>query len=450
MLTTLPVGRGRVAVIGAGLAGLTAATTLARHGAQVVLFECGSHVGGLASSQRDAEGFTHDVGAHFITNRLAAAIGVSAACRNVKRYGESVFIGGKAISYPLGLMCEPRYVAAALRSKFEALHHSQPARNAAEEVERRYGRALARDIALPLIEAWSGLPAERLSPHAVATIPSAAHSAYLSLATRVTGRAIACGYSHAAPENTSVWHVYPSGGLSVLCERLAEDFAGRIELDSPVEEIVVSGGNARAVVVRGVCHEVDAVVSTLPLAVLGRLVTGTDVALPLRRFRYRPMTFVTLRFRGTDLLPDVVTWTPEAHLPFFRLTEAPGAVPWLAPAGMTSITADIGCEVGDAVWSASDDVLAARVLHHLRDIVPGAESRVLGAHVARTPIAYPVFDLAYERERLSSARSLGIGGLVSVGRNGEFAHLLMEDVYWRTLAAMQPLLATFAVQAASR
>ncbi len=449
-LITLAPGGARVAVIGAGLAGLTAATTLARHGKSVVLFEAGSSVGGLAVSHSDAEGFTQDVGAHFITNRLAAAIGVSAECRDVKRYGESVFIRGKTLSYPLGLMSEPRYVASALRSRRAAFGRRPPSRNAAEEVERRYGRALARDIALPLIEAWSGLPAERLSPQVVGTIPSATHSFYLALAARVSGRAIACGYSHAAPENASVWHVYPREGLSVLCQSLAREFSGRIELDAPVEEIVVRDGVVRAVVVRGVRHAVDAVVSTLPLAVLGRLVTGTDAAIPLRRFRYRPMTFVTLRLRGTNLLPDVVTWTPEAHVPFFRLTETPSAMPWLAPEGKTSITADIGCEVGDAIWTASDEALGERVLKHLCEIVPDAASRMLGVYVTRTPIAYPVFDLAYEDERARAARSLGIEGLVSVGRNGEFAHLLMEDVYWRTLAALQPLLGTRAVQAASR
>ncbi len=439
-----------MAVIGAGLAGLTAATTLARAGSSVVLFEAGRQVGGLAVSHRDADGFTHDVGAHFITNRLAAAIGVSAQCRDVKRYGESVFVRGKALSYPLGLIGDPRYAASALRSRRAALGRRAPSRSAAEEVERRYGKALARDVALPLIEAWSGLPAERLSPEVVGKIPSAAHSLYLALAARVSGRAIACGYSHAAPENASVWHVYPRDGLSALCERLARDFSGSIQLDAPVEEIVVQDGAVRAVVVRGDRHEVDAVVSTLPLSVLGRLITGTDAAIPLRRFRYRPMTFVTLRLRGTRLLPDVVTWTPETHLPFFRLTEAPSAMPWLAPEGMTSITADIGCEVGDAFWTASPEELGARVLEHVREIVPDAAGRMLGAYVTRTPIAYPVFDLAYEDDRALAARSLGIERLVSVGRNGEFAHLLMEDVYWRTLAAMQPLLGALAVQAALR
>ena len=40
-----------------------------------------SYLAGLARSERDDEGFTYDCGAHFITNRLAAALGVSSTCR---------------------------------------------------------------------------------------------------------------------------------------------------------------------------------------------------------------------------------------------------------------------------------------------------------------------------------------------------------------------------------
>ena len=444
-MTAAATRRARVAVIGAGLAGLTAATTLARRGHAVVLYEAASRVGGLAATYCDAAGFSYDVGAHFITNRLAAAIGISAECRNVARYGESVFVRGETIAYPVGLLRKPRYVAAALRSRLSALGGRAPARNAKDDLERRYGRALGREIAQPLLEAWSGLPAERLSPSVIDNIPPALQSVYLALAARVSGRAIASGYSHFAPENPSVWHVYPRSGLSSLSERLVRDFEGRIELDTPIEEIVVERGAVRAVVARGAHHAIDAVVSTLPLPELGRLVTGTDALLPLRRFRYRPMKFVSLRLRGRDLLPSVVTWTPEARFIFFRLTEVPSAVPWLAPDGQTSITADIGCDLGDDVWTAPDDELATRVLRELCSIVPDARNRMLGAHVARTPFAYPIFDLAYEDDRLRFARSLGIERLVSVGRNGAFEHLLMEDVYWRTLAAVQPLMAPLPV-----
>jgi hypothetical protein len=51
----------------------------------------------------------------------------------------------------------------------------------------------------------------------------------------------------------------------------------------------------------------------------------------------------------------------------------------------------------------------------------------------RVPLAYPVFLRAYEHERRQLEEiGTGVAGLASIGRNGEFAHILMEDVYWRT------------------
>src|SRR5262245_26336189 len=98
-----------VAILGAGLAGLTAANYLHRHGVPVRLFEAGPKIAGLAQSFHDAEGFTYDFGAHFITNRLAAAIGIGSRCRDVKTYGESVYLSGRTQKYPFGLLKNPRY-----------------------------------------------------------------------------------------------------------------------------------------------------------------------------------------------------------------------------------------------------------------------------------------------------------------------------------------------------
>jgi hypothetical protein len=61
--------------------------------------------------------------------------------------------------------------------------------------------------------------------------------------------------------------------------------------------------------------------------------------------------------------------------------------------------------------------------------------------VLRTPVAHPVFLKAYEEDRLALETSSPVLGLYSIGRNGEFAHILMEDVYWRTLAKMRRVLA---------
>lgn len=431
-MTDPTLRRGPVAVIGAGLAGLTAATTLVRRGFDVTVLESGAQIGGLAATHRDPDGFSYDVGAHFVTNRLAAALGSGAACRRVTRYGEAVLVRGRTYAYPFGLIAEPRYAASALRAK---LASARTPLHAAEWFERYVGRTLAREIALPLVEAWSGVPAERLSPDVGATLPSTAHSLYLAIARRITGRPVASGYSRTSPEGATVWHVYPKDGVGTLVRALADRVPDRVELNSALEKIVVEDGAVRAVIVGGKRRDVSGVVSTLPLDVLATLVSGTDALQPLRQVRYRAMTFVSLRFAGRNLLRDVVLWTPDRRYDFFRLTEVPAAMPWLAPEGKTSVTADIGCDVGDAIWTTPDDVLAGLVLDQIRDIVPGAARRYLGAHVVRTRYAYPVFDLAYDAQRRAARRSLGVAGLLSVGRNGTFDHVFMEDVYWQTIAA---------------
>jgi protoporphyrinogen oxidase len=235
--------------------------------------------------------------------------------------------------------------------------------------------------------------------------------------------------------------VYPNEGLSTLCEHLASCLDSPIELQSPVERIIVEKERVRAIRVRGQDHEVSAVMSTAPVNVLAKLVEGSDALKSLVRFKYRPMTFVNLRFEGRGLLPTVVLWFPEAEYPFFRLTEATLSMPWLAPQGMTYLTADLSCEVGDAVWSMTDEQLGELCLEHMTRVVPDARERYRGCRVLRTALAYPVFLNEYENERRALGRSTGVAGLYSIGRNGEFAHMLMEDVYWRTLRRTNELAA---------
>ena len=428
-----------VAILGAGLAGLTAANYLQRHDVPVRLFEAGPKIAGLAQSFQDAEGFTYDFGAHFITNRLAAALGISALCRDVRTYGESVHLGGRNCNYPFGLLRNLRFTLSALASRLPRWKR-RPVQSAADWFAAKYGRALAGAVANPLTEAWSGLPASELSPAVADSIPgSIAETLLLKAMGRLTHRAVAIGYSREVPASPHVWHVYPEGGLGLLCKHLARELSDVIELNSPVEAIEVENDRAVAVRVNGERHEASAVISTAPCHILAKLVRGTDALSYLARFRYRPMSFVNLRFQGRGLLPDVVLWTPEKQFPFFRLTETPLCMPWLAPEGKTVVTVDIGCQVGDAIWTMPEEQLGEYCLDHLQPIIPDARQRYLGCRVLRTPVAYPVFAKEYEADRRRFAYSSEIEGLHSVGRNGEFSHIFMEDVYWRTLKKMRRL-----------
>lgn len=421
-----------VAILGGGLAGLTAATYLRRHGVPVQVYEAGKQLAGLARSERDADGFTYDCGAHFITNRLAAAVGVSAACRHMPRYGETVWHRGRGYSYPFGLMRSVRYVASAVAAKVGGLFAGK-AVTAADHYRRNYGRKLADEIALPLTAAWSGASGEELAASVGEKFAtSLPRTIMLKMAAKATRRTVAVGYSGTVTESPHVWHVYPEGGIGAVCERLADEVWDAVHTESPVEAVLVENDRAVGVRVNGEDIPARAVVSTAPVHALAKLVRGTDRLAYLARFRYRAMVFVSMRFDGPSGLPDVVTWTPGADTPFFRLSDIGLGLPWLVPAGKAQVTCDIGCNVGDDIWNASDESLGELCMTALDRMVPGLAKRFLGCRVMRTPLAYPVFLKEYEVDRQRFENGTGVAGLYSVGRNGEFAHILMEDVFWRT------------------
>ena len=430
-----------IAIIGGGVAGLTAANFLKKQGIPFILFESGKKIAGLATSFKDEEGFSYDFGAHFITNRLAKAIGVSCECRLVKQYGEAVWLKGKSYHYPFGLIKIPRMSVSWITCQLKSIGKKQIPHSSAEWFHQRYGSAVSDEIALPLLEAWSGSAAQNLSAAVCEGLfgGSIAKTFYLTTAAKLTGRAVACGYNREKPETPNVWHVYPNKGVSTLCEKLAEGLEESIKLESPVREILVENEKVVAVSVHDKLYEVSAVISTAPANVLSKLVRGTKSLDYIANFRYRPMVFINMRFKGRSLLPDTVLWLPEKEFPFFRLTETPISMPWLAPEGKTIITADIGCEKDDEIWTMDEEKLTELCLNSLMPVIPDARERFLGSSILKTPIAYPVFLSEYEQQRQYFEESTNISNLLSVGRNGEFSHMFMEDVYWRTLKKVKSL-----------
>lgn len=430
-----------IAIIGGGLAGLTAANYLRQNNTPFILFEAGDKIAGLAASFKGTDGFSHDFGAHFITNRLADAVGIGAECRVVKHYGEAVWLKGKSYSYPFGLIRNPRMMWSFIKTKARGVKKRNTASSAAQWFQSRYGEALANEVALPLIEEWSGVNAENLSPEVGSSLPgSILNTFYLKAASLVSGRAVACGYNKEMPELPSVWHVYPNGGMSTLCTKLSEGIEDSIRLQSPVEEVLVENGKVVALKVKGQRIDVSAVISTAPANILSKLVKGTNLLEGIGHFRFRPMIFVNMHFKGRRLIPDTVEWFPEKQYPFFRLTDVTRSMPWLAPEGKSLITADIGSEKDDELWNMDEEKLIQHCLESCTSIIDNAKERFLGGNVLRTTIAYPVFLNEYEKERKEFEVSTKVENLLSIGRNGEFAHRFMEDVYWRTRKKVQELI----------
>ena len=424
--------RAPVIVLGAGLAGLTAARYLKHHGVPVSVFEASKNLAGLCRSEIGDDGFTYDCGAHFINSRLAAALSISDDCLPMPTYEEAFWCDNRRYTYPFGLVTSPKFVASALWAKLRFSASSKP-NNITEYFRQSQGAKLADCVSLPLIEAWSGVSgnllscsvADKLSTGLLKTI-------WLRFASWASNRTVAIGYSHEVSESSHVYFVYPEGGIGAVCERMAADLQDIIHTESPVSAIHIENDNVVGVRVHGEDINASAVVNTAPLPILAKLIKGTDRLNDLSAFKYRPMVFVNLKFNQAKIMRDVVTWTPEDQFPFFRVSDIGRALPWLVPGGKNQLTCDIGCEIGDDIWNASDEALSEKCLKGLEKILPGISKEYIGSHVVKTPIAYPVFLLENEESRRQFELGTGIGGLISVGRSGEFKHILMEDVYWRT------------------
>ena len=86
----------------------------------------------------------------------------------------------------------------------------------------------------------------------------------------------------------------------------------------------------------------------------------------------------------------------------------------------------------------ADDDLIELCLDALERVVARTGPDPLGGRVLRQPLGYPVFHTRLRsRPPAAGHDGTGIEGLLSIGRNGEFDHILMEDIYWRTLARIE-------------
>lgn len=427
-----------VVIVGAGYAGLVAAQRLREAGLPVVIFEASKSAAGLAATFTDMEGFKYDFGTHLITNRLAETLGVGDKCRDVTYFGESVVRGGKSYSYPFGMAAVPRYALSAIKSRLTG--PKPPFKDADTWARATVGDAMAEDAAIPLMEGLAGARATELSPDIGSKLPGVLHTLYLRAMGRLTRKAVAIGYCQDLPESPKVWHAYPEGGIHMLCSAIIDRLDCDIRLETPVKKIVIEDGRAVGVETADGFQPAAAVISTAPVNILPRLAPDAEGLKPLLEFRYSNLIFCNLFLKGRGLMPNVAVWFPEEKYDFFRVQEPPISLPWTAPEGKTYLTVDIGCEAGDDTWNMEDDALAARMVDQLADVVPDIRDRFLEARILRTKIAYPVYRLAYEEERRKFRQSTGVPGLYSVGRNGEFAHILMEDVYHRTRARMETVI----------
>jgi len=292
-----------VVVVGAGLAGLSAAAILCSRGLQVTVIEQESDVGGrLRVIERD--GFMLDAGMHCFHYADFGPLGelidrLSLPVRFLKSENESYLLRGKdRLPVPLDPSSDPSNVPGLTREEAEKIHGWFEKLTAADPDEWN-----AKSVAEFL--AYSGFEQDELiSSHAGALCMTllgsgteAVSAGLLISQTRSAGHPGFC---------LSVIEGGPATLLQALSARLSEDGA-RIVIGSRVQEIKTEEGRAVRLLTSSEELLPAAVIYTGPPGTLPGMVTGEGLPSRLAKAcsRPRPVSGIALELGLSESVTDI-------------------------------------------------------------------------------------------------------------------------------------------------
>jgi protoporphyrinogen oxidase len=432
--------RERVAVLGAGPAGLTAAYVLARRGVDGVVLEADRQVGGIAKTV-ERDGFRFDLGGHRFFTKLAPVqrlwervLGDDFLLRPRQ---SRIYYRGEYFAYPLRaedvvrrlgpietLRCAGSYVAAKAR-------RGEPPVTFEDWVTARFGRRLYNAFFRDYTEKVWGIPGSEIeSEWAAQRIRNLSFWTALTSALRVRRTHVTSLIEE--------FH-YPRLGPGQMWEAVAgevEDAGIPVELGTRVTRLRHERGRIVSVVGGERELDVDGVVSSIPLS---ELVLSLDplpddgVVRLARRLRYRDLIVVALVSRDPEPFPD--NWI-YLHDPGTRAGRVQNFGAWSAGMtrpGYTCLGVEYFCFSGDGegLWGLPDNALvqlAARELGRIGLLDP---AHVVDGWAIRVPHAYPLYDAGY-RDAISGLRATldGFENLATVGRNGLHRYNNQDHSMW--------------------
>jgi len=454
----------RVAILGGGACGTTAAWHLARAGADVTVLEREPRVGGLCGTE-ERDGFRFDFGGHrFISKSRALQALVQELVGEellLRTRSSAVLHGGRRFRYPLelddvvrnaGVVDGGRALASYVRQRLEP---RRPDVSFEDWVVQRFGRRLYDAFFGPYTHKLWGIPPTAISSDWAAqriSLPSLGDVA-LRLA----------GLRHGGARTYARRYWYPRLGIGQIFERMAavaERHGARFRLGARVVGLE-RARDGRVTTVRftsaaGGDEELacDAVISTVSLPLLARMLAGRsrlprELEHATNRLRFRAIRLVHLLLDRPEFSPHTWLYVSEPQYRIARIQEPRRRSPDMAPAGRTSLMLELPCDAGDELWRASDDDVTARCLDELAALGFGDLSRDLTGHFSSfVEEGYPIYHLDYRRER---ARVLGYAAetpnVVTVGRQGAFRYVFMDTAMEMGVAAAERVLGRAGVTA---
>jgi len=451
----------RVVVLGAGLAGLSAAWRLSQEGVSVDVLEALPEIGGLAASIRRGR-FIFDYGPHrfhtkndALLNWVHGLLGDDLLGRKRKT---TVYFMNRYFDYPLNstnlLRNLPPWVAITCFFDFLVTQMRLRIRPRVDDsfetwVVNRFGRRLYDIYFGPYTaKVWGSDPTQLSSSWAAQRV------AVVDLWDLIKNT---LGFRSRPPDEFDhspylIDFHYPRYGIGMIAERLARDIranGGRIHLGARAEMVEHTDGQVQAVVYRqnGQQHRLpcDYVISSIPINDLVRSLRPLPPATVLTaadNLKYRAMVLLFLTLDKPSVTNDHWIYFPDPADIYNRVSEMRNFSPAAVPLGRTSLCVEITCDRGDAIWTASEAELLARSVEGLERAGLIRREEITGHFFRRLTHAYPTYDLDFE-ENLNrlTGHLYGFDNLFSIGRQGMFRYFNMDHAMETGLLAAEQVLA---------
>jgi len=434
-LSGIEVRPSRVAVLGAGLAGLRGADVLSEAGVHVTVIEKEESHGGLAATVHRG-GFRFDLGPHRFHTTDDTILG---AVRELLPEGlmeleriSRIRLLDKYFRYPLSfvdvLEKMPLRRSAGLTISY-ALERLRGLAGRVEPddfrgwVQGRFGRRLYDLYFGPYTEKLWGCPPEELSADWASQRITVPRLTELVRATLFPGRS-------SARTLVSRFH-YPRGGIGRIADGLASRVVSRggsfLYSASPKSIMQLKGGGFRIHLDDGEL-EVDAVLSSIPVTEYAGLLGGL-VPDPAREsagnLRFRAIVFVVLKLRKAMDASDHWIYIPESRYLFNRISFPGNFDPGAEPEG-SQLVFEFTCDPDDGLWTDGES-LAESAARGGAELGLFEAKDVIDSTTVRYEHAYPVYSLGYSSKLVPLLDALDrIPGSITCGRQGLFRYNNMD------------------------
>jgi protoporphyrinogen oxidase len=436
-------------VLGAGLAGLSAAYHAKKAGLPYLLFEKNERAGGLVRSEQ-VNGFSFDYTGHLLhmsqerTRALVLGeLGLKEQFVPVERdswvYSHSRFTRAHFQSNLFGL--PPAVVSECLEGLLRAhgalpprpgARPPAPAKGAGGPEFRTFedfnlatlGEGIYKHFMEPYnTKLWGVHPSKMTTEFQSRFVPRPSMTQIFDGALRDVGK----------PQGYNANFIYPKRvGIEILSRALA----ARVELAVGTRAVRVDARRRLVTLSDGRTLAYARLVSTLPLTRLVSILSAAPapVKRAAARLRASSVLNVNLGIRGRDVSTKQWIYVPEPHLPFYRVGFYHNFSKAMVPKGGSSVYAEMSYSPQRPIDKAA---APARVVEGLRTMGILRRSDTIAAQwVADIQDAYVVYD-EHRTPSVNTIQSwLRSQDIISTGRWGNWEYAAMEDALWQGAAAI--------------